>query len=518
MIRRWSAPSLIDLIVDADSFSRWDEELTSTDPLGFVDTRSYVSRLVTAAEATDVTEAVLTGAARVGGRDVVVIAGAFEFLAGTQGLVAGERVARAFDRATHHRLAVVGLPTSGGTRMQEGSLAFVQMLKIAASIAAFRAAGGRYVAWLRHPTMGGVLASYGSLAHVTWAQPGALVGLTGPRVIAEVDGTPLPEHVQRAEHLVRHGVVDDVVPADALRQRIGPALAALDGPAHGHGHEGGPWSRAWPAHPVPATLPPSGQRADDPWAAVVRSRAAGRPGLPALLDLAATDVVRLRGDGAGGRDDGCVTVVCRFRDRRVVVVGHDRPAGARGAAVGAVGYRAAHRAMRLADTLGLPLVTVVDTRGAASTSAAESGGIAREIATCMATMSTLRRPTVAVLLGEGSGGGAIAWLPADRVVAVEHAWLAPIAPEGASAILYRTSERAAELARTQAIDVWSLRAIGVVDQIVPEAADWLAALADAVADQLTALLAQPTDTRLTARAQRLRSIGSLTTRARERAG
>jgi acetyl-CoA carboxylase carboxyl transferase subunit beta len=135
----------------------------------------------------------------------------------------------------------------------------------------------------------------------------------------------------------------------------------------------------------------------------------------------------------------------------VIVIGHDRPAGVRGARLDAAGYRKARLGMELAQELALPLVTVIDTAGAKLTAHAEEGGLAREIARCLATMTGLAAPTLSLLLGEGSGGGALALLPADRVIAAQHAWLAPISPEGASAILYRSPDHAPELATAQAM-------------------------------------------------------------------
>lgn len=499
MTERLPVDTVLAAVVDGGVVEGWDEELESRDVLGFSDSRSYTDRLARARASAHGTEAVMTGVARIGGREVAVVAGDFSFLAGTQGIVVGERVTRAFERATTRRLTVVGLPTSGGTRMQEGALAFVQMLKIAAAVAAFRRSGGRYVAWLRHPTTGGVLASWGSLAHVTWVQPGALIGLTGPRVIEAIDGTALPDHVQRAEHLARHGVVDDVVELDALGRRLPTALDAL-GPLPRP--PGGERMVLRPAEPAPAERPAASVAADG-WAAVQRTRRGDRRGVRDLL--AAADAVEWLGAGIA---DGCLTAVCTLAGLRAVVIGHDREPGARGAAVGASGYRRSRQAMRLADELGLPLLAVVDTRGAATTEVSESRGTAREIARCMATMAQLEVPTVAVLLGEGSGGGAIAWLAADRVVAAQHAWLAPIAPEGASAILYRSTDHAAALARAQAIDAASLRWIGLVDHVVDEVPGWIDAVADAVAAELRALARQHAAQRLAARARRLRHLGS----------
>lgn len=504
---RWTVGDVLAAVADGGAIDAWDDDLRSDDRLGFTDTKSYVDRLADAHASADRTEAVVTGATRIGGRDVAVIVGDFTFLAGTQGVVVGERMVRAFERAMACGLPVVGLPTSGGTRMQEGSLAFVQMLRIAATIAAFSRAGGRYVAWLRHPTTGGVLASWGSLARITWAQPGALLGLTGPRVIEALDGAALPDHAQRAEHLAIHGVIDDVVALPALRDRLTAVLDVVGGaPAADVGTATRP-SAAGPSTAAPMTAgqlttwPPAGAT-DDAWAAVRRTRAADRPGVRDLL--AGADQMAWLGTGVA---DGCLTAVCDLAGVRVVVIGHDRAPGERGAGVGAGGYRRSREAMRLAGELGLPLVATVDTRGASTTAASESHGTAREIARCMATLSQLAVPTVAVLLGEGSGGGAIAWLAVDRVVATANAWLAPIAPEGASAILYRTTARAAELARAQAIDTASLRAIGLVDVVIDEQRPWMSDVASAVAREIRTLAALPTSELLAARARRLRSLG-----------
>lgn len=504
MTRRRSVAETIDAVTDVGSFTAWDDHVVSGDPLVFTDSRPYVDRLSDATDDGATTEAVVTGAATIGRRDVVLAVGAFEFLAGTQGVAVGERVCRAFERAAIAGLPVVGMPASGGTRMQEGTLAFVQMLKIAATVGAYRRGGGRYVAWLRHPTTGGAFASWGSLAQVTWGQPNALIGLTGPRVIEQLYGAALPDHVQRSEHLRDHGVLDGVVDLDDLATHLGTALDALGPPPDRPVAAIDVADLDAPFRP-PAPVDASGT---DAWTAVQASRVVDRPGVRDLLDVGATDVVVVHGDDAGGRGDGCVTVLCRLGGTRVLLIGHDRPPGERGVSLDAVGYRRARHAMRLAEELGLPLVAVVDTQGAAATVAAEEGGIAGEIAGCMATMGGLVVPTVAVLLGEGSGGGAIAWLAADRVLAAQHAWLAPIAPEGASSILFRTTDRAAEIARAQAIDPSSLRAIGLIDAVVDERGKWIGAVADAVAEQLVTLAAQPPQERLADRYRRLRSLGS----------
>ena len=490
---RLRADELIARLVEPGSFALWDDEVVSDDPLGFHDTMSYRERLRLGRERSGATEAVLTGSARIGGVDVVVVAGVFGFLAGTLGVATAERVVRAFERATERRLPVIALPVSGGTRMQEGTPAFLQMAACAAAVRRHRDAGLLYIAYLRHPTTGGVLGSWASLAHLTWAEPGALIGLTGPKVMAQLAGMDFPPDAQRAEHLCRHGVVDEVVAHEDLPARLTAVLDLVARP-----------TQAW----QPRAVADAGD--DQPlaaWDAVEHSRRPDRPGVRELLAACDARLVEVRGDGAGEDDPGCRVGLSRICGITAVVVAQHRPPGRRGASVGAAGYRKARRGMRLAGELGLPLVTMVDTAGAAMTPHDEEGGLAASVAGCLAELSAVPVPTLAVLLGEGAGGGAIALLPADRVVAAQHAWLSPIVPEGAAVILHRSTERAAEVAAAQWITASDLRRLGIVDVVVNDtAADAPHRLAGVVHAELAALLDRSPEERLQARRRRYRSV------------
>ena len=490
-----TAPPIVSETADAGSLQSWSDGLTVGDPMGFTDRRPYPDRLADARASAPGDESVWTGRATVGGTACVIVASDFDFLAGTMGIAAGLRICRAFDRAVAERLPVIGLPASGGTRMQEGTPAFVQMAAVAAAVQRHRAARLPYLVYLRHPTTGGVLASWGSLGHLTFAEPGALIGLTGPRVIAALTGAALPEGIQSAEHLFEHGIVDGVVARADLRDVLATALAVLA-----------------PARPTRSEAPilhlHAGDRID-PWEAVTRSRRVDRPGIRELFAACVTAVTRLSGDGVGGRDDGCIAAVARVQGIPAVVVAADRPPGQRGAGLTAAGYRTVRRAMALADELDLPLVTVIDTAGADISVRSEEEGLAAEVARCLAELSALRIPTLSLLFGEGTGGGAMALLPADRVIACEHAWLSPIAPEGASEILHRTTDRAEELAHAQAIASTDLRRLGIVDVVVPdrpapgEEGDVFAARVAATAGALlTEILFEDPTTRLATRSRR----------------
>ncbi len=390
---------------------------------------------------------------------MAVVVGEFGFLGGSIGRATADRLVSAVERATSERLPLLAAPASGGTRMQEGTLAFVQMVRIAQAVTTHKQAGLPYFVYLRHPTTGGVFASWGSLGHVTVAQPGALIGFLGPRVYEALYGEEFPDDVQRAENLYEHGIVDAVLPVEDLAEIADRALALVTEPVLPDPAASAANETATAPYPV------------DAWEAVRRSRDPDRPSVRTWLRLAASDVVPLSGTGQGEREPGLVLALARVGGLACVVLGQDSAAQSARAPLGPGALREARRGMRLAAELGLPLVSVVDTPGAALSREAEEGGLAGEIAHCLADLSGLAVPTLAVLLGQGSGGGALALLPADRVVAAQHSWLSPLPPEGASAIVHHDTDHAAELADRQGIAAASLHAAGIVDVVVDERPD-----------------------------------------------
>lgn len=505
MDRSLGMADLLALLIDPDTYRSWDTLLDVHPPVPHLEAETYAAQLERAAAKSGSDESVLTGSARIRGHEVAIVAGDFDFLAGSIGVVAGERLAAAIERAQRRRLPLLALPVSGGTRMQEGTIAFLQMLKVAGAVQSFRAAGLPYVVYLRHPTTGGVLASWGSLGQLMLAEPGALVGFLGPRVYEALTGQPFPAGVQVSENLAAHGVIDAVV-APAELAAVVARFVAVAGPA----------SRAIPPLDPAAEVaePPAGV---DAWDSVLSSRDVRRPGLRELLAAAATDVTELHGTGEGEVDQPAVVVaLARLTGVPVVLLGQDRAAQRAGSPLGPAALRKARRGMRLAGRLRLPVVTVIDTTGADLSPAAEEGGLAAEIARCLMDLTTLAVPVLSFLLGAGTGGGALAFLPADLVLCAQHGWLSPLPPEGASVILHRTPERAAELARWQGVASWELRRNRIVDRVIPEhdsAADepepFLCRVATVLAQELRALVAQDAHTLVLNRSRRWREIGTV---------
>ena len=492
---RLGARAVIDRVIDPGSWAGWDGAPLPVAAPGSV----YAAELDRAARRAGTDEAIVTGQARIRGRRVAIIAGEFAFLAGSIGATAAERIVRAFERARIEGLPLLAAPSSGGTRMQEGTPAFVAMVKISAAVAAFKADGLPYLVYLRHPTTGGVFASWGSLGHVTVAEPGALVGFLGPRVYEALYGQPFPPGVQTAENLHARGLIDAVLPVEQLADIAARTLNLLMAP-----REERPPVFTLPREPLPTV---------SAWESIQRSRRPERPSVRALLKLGATDVVPLHGTNQGEYDPALMLALARFGGAACVVLGQNRRGQSVERPLSPSGLRAARRGMRLAAELKLPLVSVIDTAGAALSREAEEGGLAGEIARCLSELVTLNAPTVCVLLGEGTGGGALALMPADKVICAQHSWLSPLPPEGAAAILYRDPLRAAELAAVQGVRSIDLLAAGIVDRVVaeyPDAADepaeFCARMSHVLAYELGKMLGMDPSRRLRDRLARYRTL------------
>jgi acetyl-CoA carboxylase carboxyl transferase subunit beta len=216
------------LLLDDGAFvQEWDAHLEPSDPLQFTDGRSYGERVASAQRSTGAREAIQIGRATIEGRPLAYGAFVFAFMGGSMGSVVGEKITRLFERATAERLPVVLLQASGGARMQEGILSLMQMAKTVAALAKLREAGLPFISVCLHPTTGGVAASFALLGDVNLAEPKALIGFAGPRVIESTIRQKLPEGFQRAEFLVDHGMIDRVVPRGEMRGEIAILLSHL---------------------------------------------------------------------------------------------------------------------------------------------------------------------------------------------------------------------------------------------------------------------------------------------------
>lgn len=325
---RLAALELITAVVDPGSYQSWDQPIDRSDQHP-----DYRAELARAAARTGTDEAVLTGRAAVQGHQIALVVSEFGFLGGSIGTGTAGRIVSAVRRATREGLPLVAAPASGGTRMQEGTPAFVRMVEISRAVVAHKAAGLPYLGYLRHPTTGGVLASWASLGHVAVAEPGALIGFLGPAVYRALHGQPFPASVQVAENLPAKGVIDAVVPLDKVGAVLARALSLLSKPA--------PRPTLAPPLPIGSPAAQSVTLPDDldAWTSVTLTRRRDRPGVRDLLRHAADDHLPLSGTQSGEADHALILALASFSSTSCVLIGQDRYAQARGRFLGPAALR-----------------------------------------------------------------------------------------------------------------------------------------------------------------------------------
>jgi acetyl-CoA carboxylase alpha subunit len=382
------------------------------------------------------------------GHEVELAAFQFRFLGGSMGEVAGERLARGFERAAARGVPFVLCTATGGARMQEGMRALVQMPKVVVARLELAHAHQPFIAVLGNPTTGGVYASAGALADVSVAEEGATVGFAGPRLVQRFTGQPLRRESHSAQAAWSCGLVDAVVPRAALRAYVRRALEVLR-----------PDDASTPSvisSEADATAMPS-----DAWEAVEAVRRPGRLGGRDLVEALADGRVTLSGDRSGSDDPGLVAALIRVEGRRALILATDREH-----ALGPCAFRKAQRSIAIAERLRIPVVTLVDTPGADPSERAEAGGVAHAIAALFETMLTAAIPTLCVVTGQGGSGGALALAVADSLFAFSDSTFSVTAPEAAAEILWRDAERAPEAARLLRLTAPSLLALGIADALI----------------------------------------------------
>lgn len=453
---RTSARELIADVLDPNSFQSWDQA-----PEYRNISEEYRASLERAKEKSGVDESVISGEGLIEGQRVAVVLSEFSFLGGSIGAATARRIIDAIHRATDERLPLLISPSSGGTRMQEGTPAFALMVSITTAVYRHKDAHLPFMVYLRNPTTGGVMASWGSAGHITYAEPDALLGFLGPRVVELTTGRSIPSHVQSGEHLAAKGVIDGVIPPEQLSTSVAKLMRILAAP-----------------DPARATTPPSAASfegdAPSAWDSILATRQHDRPGFSHLLAALGEDnVIELSGSGDGRTSTAIRIALARFHHKPVVLIGQDRhqqpPIGE--VEMGTEALRVARRGIQLAHELQIPLISVVDTPGAELSVEAEERAMAGSIARTLSELVSVDVPTVSVILGQGCGGGALAMLPADLVLCAEHGWLSPLPPEGASAIIYRDTNHAPAMMEEQGVQAAQLLRAGVVDRIVPDTED-----------------------------------------------
>lgn len=453
----------IEMVTDEGSFEEWDYDLQGGNPLEY---KGYEEKLEKLQEKTGLSEAVITGKAKIDGRETAIGVCDGRFLMASMGEAVGEKIARAVERATEERLPVILFACSGGARMQEGIVSLMQMAKTSAALKHHSDAGLLYISILTDPTTGGVTASFAMLGDVILAEPKALIGFAGPRVIEQTIGQKLPEGFQRAEFLLEHGFLDAIVERPQMKAVLSKILAL-----HENG-KGTDFNRKECAQDLVA----DGRKEEKltAWQRVELSRRKDRPVGSDYIDALFTDFVEFHGDRYFADDKAIIGGVARFHGMPVTVIAQAKGRNTKEniernfGMPEPEGYRKALRLMKQAEKFARPVICLVDTPGAFCGLEAEERGQGEAIARNIYEMSGLKVPVVSIIIGEGGSGGALAMATADEVWMLENSIYSILSPEGFASILWKDSSKAKEAAEVMKLTAENLKAQGIVERVFAE--------------------------------------------------
>ena len=511
----------------ADTYEKWEEGMQGKDPLHYPE---YPEKIASLKERLKIDEAVTCGVCTIQGEKAVLCVCDGRFLMGSMGYVVGEKITRAVERATKEHLPVIIFTCSGGARMQEGMVSLMQMAKTSAALKRHSQAGNLYISVLTDPTTGGVTASFAMLGDIILAEPGALVGFAGPRVIEQTIRQKLPEGFQRAEFLVEHGLIDGIVEREDLKETLARLIAMhrrpepgklwaaepsiseepvlSEKPAAGAGRSdrsaepGGTkiveagmsgWANSSQYAKSKEQLEPSRKEKKKKgisvpsylqqqkrqgkvtaWERVQRARAQERPGALDYIHEIFTDFIELHGD-RHMMDDGAIVGGIGYLDGcPVTVIGQQKGKTTKENITrnfgmpAPEGYRKALRLMRQAEKFRRPIVCFVDTPGAYCGMEAEEHGQGEAIARNLFEMSDLSVPILSIVIGEGGSGGALALAVGNEVWTMENATYTILSPEGFASILWKDSSKAPQAAEQMRVTAEDLKELGIIEKIIYE--------------------------------------------------
>ena len=455
----------IEMIADAGTFEEWDKDLIGGNPMDY---KGYPEKMKAVQEKTNLREAVVTGKAKIEGTDAVIGVCDGRFFMASMGEAVGEKVARAIERATEEKLPVILFACSGGARMQEGITSLMQMAKTSAALKRHSDAGLLYISVLTDPTTGGVTASFAMLGDVILAEPKALIGFAGPRVIEQTIGQKLPKGFQRSEFLLEHGFVDRIVERQEMKSVLSEILklhkkekAAVESPSLKESENQKEKGQL------------SGQDISA-WERVQLSRMKDRPVGEDYIRALFTDFMEFHGDRYFADDKAIIGGVARFKGQPVTVIAQAKGTNTKEniernfGMPSPDGYRKALRLMKQAEKFHRPVICFVDTPGAFCGLEAEERGQGEAIARSIYEMSALKVPVLSVIIGEGGSGGALAMATADEVWMLENSIYSILSPEGFASILWKDSTKAKEAAEVMKLTAGDLYRAGIVEKVIPE--------------------------------------------------
>lgn len=505
----------IEMIADENSFEEWDMDLQTENPLDY---KGYEEKIEKLQEKTGLREAVVTGKATILGEPAVLAVCDGRFMMASMGEIVGEKITRAVERATRQELPVIIFACSGGARMQEGIVSLMQMAKTSAALKRHSDAGLLYISVLTDPTTGGVTASFAMLGDIILAEPKALIGFAGPRVIEQTIGQKLPKGFQRSEFLLEHGFIDQIVERPKMRETLGRILEfhgkvqtdiedTIDKTARETASQTGDQAvdRATGNIVSKTTV----QTADEikskdsedivdkaqtqkinAWDRVLLSRRKNRPVGSDYIRMLFQDFTEFHGDRLYGDDPAIIGGIAYFKERPVTVIAQEKGTNTKEnimrnfAMPSPEGYRKALRLMKQAEKFHRPVICFVDTPGAFCGLEAEERGQGEAIARNLYELSGLKTPVLSIVIGEGGSGGALALAVADEVWMLENSIYSILSPEGFASILWKDSTKAKEAAKVMKLTADDLKKMGVIECVLEEPEQYTVQTMKPVADQL----------------------------------
>lgn len=458
----------IEMVIDEGTFEEWNKEMEFSNPLNFP---GYEAKVNAAREKTKLKEAIVTGKGLINGQPAAVGVCDARFLMSSMGHVVGEKITRLVERATEEKLPVIIFACSGGARMQEGTVSLMQMAKTSAALKRHHDKGQLFISVLTDPTTGGVTASFAMLGDIILAEPNALIGFAGPRVIQQTIGQKLPEGFQRAEFLLEHGFVDKIVARDEQKETLGQILKMH---TMGIEMEVSQFSGESLISAVDNCRENKDYSGKTAWDTVQLSRKSDRPVALDYIDQIFDDFMEFHGDRYFGDDGAIVGGIATFQGMPVTVIGQQKGKTTKEnlkrnfGMPSPEGYRKALRLMKQADTFGRPIICFVDTPGAFCGIEAEERGQGEAIARNLFEMADLKVPVLSVVIGEGGSGGALAMAVANEVWMLENAIYSILSPEGFASILWKDSKKADTAAEVMKITAKDLLERKLIERIVPE--------------------------------------------------
>ena len=477
----------IQMVIDEGTFEEWNQDLIGGNPVNY---KGYPEKVQALQEKTGLKEAVVTGKGKINGRDTVIAVCDGRFLMASMGWAVGEKITRAVERATEEKLPIIIFACSGGARMQEGITSLMQMAKTSAALERHSKAGLLYVSVLTEPTTGGVTASFAMLGDIILAEPGALIGFAGPRVIEQTLRQKLPKGFQRAEFLVEHGFVDDIVRRENLKETLGKILEIhavswktenrirTDAAELHHADYPGSDSENLTNDKCDSDRGDSNPAGINPyltaWDRVQISRKIDRPSGSDYIEALFTDFMEFHGDRNYGDDKAIIGGIAKFHGKPVTVIVQEKGTNTKENIAHNFGmpmpegYRKALRLMKQAEKFQRPVICFVDTPGAFCGIEAEERGQGEAIARNLWELAGLKTPVLSIVTGEGGSGGALALAAGDQVWMLENSIYSILSPEGFASILWKDSTKAKEAATVMKLTASDLYEKGIIEQVIPE--------------------------------------------------